>query len=49
VGKTTLALQAAARLEMPHTFASADQPSLRGRDWIGLEEFLLRDPGHYLA
>lgn len=34
VGKTTLALQATERLEAPHTFASADQPSLRGVDWI---------------
>ncbi|MFW6083763.1 MAG: ATP-binding protein [Gemmatimonadota bacterium] len=34
VGKTTLALQAAERLEMPHVFASADQPALRGVDWI---------------
>lgn len=34
VGKTTLALQAAERLDLPYTFASADQPSLRGVDWI---------------
>lgn len=34
VGKTTLVLQAAERLDVPHTFASADQPSLRGVDWI---------------
>lgn len=34
VGKTTLALQAAERLDLPCLFASADQPSLRGADWI---------------
>lgn len=34
VGKTTLVLQAAERLDVPHTFVSADQPSLRGVDWI---------------
>lgn len=34
VGKTTLALQAVERLDLPHTFASADQPSLRGVEWI---------------
>ncbi len=34
VGKTTLALQAADRVEIPHAYASADQPSLRGVDWI---------------
>ena len=34
VGKTTLARQALDRIDLPHRYASADQPSLRGIDWI---------------
>lgn len=34
VGKTTLARQALDRIDLPHQYASADQPSLRGIDWI---------------
>jgi predicted AAA+ superfamily ATPase len=33
-GKTTLLLQAAARLSVPLRYASGDEPSLRGRAWI---------------
>ena len=34
VGKTTLILQATRRAEMPDHFASADEPTLRGPEWI---------------
>lgn len=34
VGKTTLVQQVVARAGMPLRFASADEPTLRGRDWI---------------
>ena len=34
VGKTTLATQVAARTRLPHHFASADEPTLRGLEWI---------------
>ncbi|MFQ5705724.1 MAG: ATP-binding protein [Gemmatimonadales bacterium] len=34
VGKTTMALQVAARAGLPHQFASADEPTLRGPEWI---------------
>jgi predicted AAA+ superfamily ATPase len=34
VGKTTLATQVAAGSTLPHHFASADQPTLRGPQWI---------------
>ncbi len=34
VGKTTLVSQVAERLKSPHHFASADEPSLRGPEWI---------------
>lgn len=33
-GKTTLLQQAAGRLSVPLRFASADEPALRGREWI---------------
>ena len=34
VGKTTLALQVANQSKLPHHFASADEPTLRGNEWI---------------
>lgn len=34
VGKSTLVAQVTARLGIPVRYASADEPSLRGRDWI---------------
>ena len=34
VGKTTIALQALARLARPHHYASADEPTLRDRAWL---------------
>ena len=34
VGKTTLAAQVAERSGLPHRFASADEPTLRGPEWI---------------
>ena len=34
VGKTTLAQQVAARLDVPVRYASADEPTLRGAGWI---------------
>ena len=34
VGKTTLAAQAAEQSGLPHRFASADEPTLRGPEWI---------------
>ncbi len=34
VGKTTLVLQVAERAGLPHRFASADEPTLRGPAWI---------------
>ena len=34
VGKTTLVTQAAERSGLPHRFASADEPTLRGPEWI---------------
>ena len=34
VGKTTLAAQVAARSGLPHRIASADEPTLRGPEWI---------------
>ena len=34
VGKTTLATQAAARLGLPSHYASADEPTLRGKAWL---------------
>ncbi len=35
VGKTTLVQQVVETAELPVRFASADEPTLRGRDWIG--------------
>ena len=34
VGKTTLATQVAEQSGLPHRFGSADEPTLRGPDWI---------------
>lgn len=34
VGKTTLVTQVTARAALPHRFASADEPTLRGPEWI---------------
>ena len=34
VGKTTLVTQVTARAGLPHRFASADEPTLRGPEWI---------------
>ena len=34
VGKTTLVTQVTARAGLPHHFASADEPTLRGPEWI---------------
>lgn len=35
VGKSTLVQQVTARLAAPVRYASADEPTLRGADWIG--------------
>lgn len=34
VGKTTLVTQVVAQAAIPHIFASADEPTLRGPDWL---------------
>ena len=34
IGKTTLALQVADQSKLPYHFASADEPTLRGNEWI---------------
>jgi uncharacterized protein len=34
VGKTTLVTQVVGRAEIPHVFASADEPTLRGPEWL---------------
>ena len=34
VGKTTLVTQVAGQSGLPHRFASADEPTLRGADWL---------------
>ena len=34
VGKTTMVEQVAKRLDLPYRYASADEPTLRGPDWI---------------
>ncbi len=34
VGKTTLVTQVTAKGRLPHLFASADEPTLRGPEWI---------------
>jgi hypothetical protein len=34
VGKTTLVTQVVESARLPYVFASADEPTLRGSDWI---------------
>jgi predicted AAA+ superfamily ATPase len=49
VGKTTLVTQVVGRARLPHVFASADEPTLRGSAWIDAQweaaRLLLRDTG----
>jgi len=49
VGKTTLATHVVERARLPYVFASADEPTLRGSDWIDAQweaaRLLLRDSG----
>jgi predicted AAA+ superfamily ATPase len=49
VGKTTLVTQVVEKARLPHVFASADEPTLRGSDWIDVQwetvRLLLRDTG----
>ena len=49
VGKTTLTAQVAARSGLPHRFASADEPTPRGPEWIaqqwGAARLLADDAG----
>ena len=49
VGKTTLVTQVLAEAEIPHVFASADEPTLRGPDWLEAQweaaRLLLRENG----
>jgi predicted AAA+ superfamily ATPase len=49
VGKTTLVTQVVERARLPYVFASADEPTLRGSDWIDAQweaaRLLLRDTG----
>jgi hypothetical protein len=53
VGKTTLATQVVAQVGLPHVFASADEPTLRGPAWIDAQwdaaRLLLRDAGPHGA
>ena len=37
VGKSTLIAQVAAKVGLPHHIASADEPTLRGFDWIEVQ------------
>ena len=37
VGKTTLIAQVAAKAGLPHRIASADEPTLRGLDWLEIQ------------
>ncbi len=37
VGKTTLITQVMGQVELPHHFASADEPTLRGSEWIQVQ------------
>jgi predicted AAA+ superfamily ATPase len=47
VGKTTLVTQVVEKARLPYVFASADEPTLRGSDWIDAQweaaRLLLRD------
>lgn len=49
VGKTTLVAQAVDEARLPHVVASADEPTLRGPEWIDAQweaaRLLLRDAG----
>lgn len=49
VGKTTLVTQVTATAGLPHLFASADEPTLRGSEWIEAQwesaRLLARDAG----
>jgi predicted AAA+ superfamily ATPase len=49
VGKTTLVTQVVGQADIPHVFASADEPTLRGPDWLDAQweaaRLLLRDGG----
>jgi hypothetical protein len=49
VGKTTLVTQVVEKARLPYVFASADEPTLRGSDWIDAQweaaRLLLRDTG----
>lgn len=49
VGKTTLVTQVTAKGRLPHLFASADEPTLRGPEWIEAQwdaaRLLARDAG----
>ena len=46
VGKTTLVRQATATLHCPVRYASADEPSFRGSEWIAQQWELARDSAH---
>ncbi|MGH9348242.1 MAG: ATP-binding protein, partial [Vicinamibacterales bacterium] len=49
VGKTTLVTQVVEKARLPYVFASADEPTLRGSDWVDAQweaaRLLLRDTG----
>ena len=49
VGKTTLVSQVVEKARLPYVFASADEPTLRGSDWIDAQweaaRLLLHDTG----
>ena len=49
VGKTTLVTQVIERARLPYVFASVDESTLRGPDWIDAQweaaRLLLRDSG----
>jgi predicted AAA+ superfamily ATPase len=49
VGKTTLVTQVVGEADVPHVFASADEPTLRGPDWLDAQweaaRLLLRESG----
>ncbi len=47
VGKTTLLHQVAERARVPHTYASADEPTLRGPEWIARQWHAARIEADY--
>src|SRR6266536_670737 len=53
VGKTTLVSQVIATAGLPHVFASADEPTLRGPEWIEVQwestRLLARNAGSHGA